>query len=400
MAVIAIRAGMKWDGNKLVFDPRIESTEKEKASDKRTFDIIKEIGNSIHRSIQLVKDVPSENDDKKIPILDLKVSTKEIMTEKGKTRKIMNEFYMKDVATKFMIDAKSAGPWKAKMTVMTQQCLRVLLNCSTDLDEKIVIGHLNDFWKRLQASGYEKSTRYHVIRSAYKAYEKIKENDANGIRPMYRSKNWNATERRKNRKSKRTSWYGDFDSVIFVDATPNSELKKQFDKEINQRRMKIKVVERSGTRMKNILQKNSVLNDKQCPEDCFVCATTGKGNCMGSGATYTIRCDGDHDEGKVYQYDGRTMMNTYARGKQHWDNFKSKDEDSFMWKHCMEKHDGVEQPFTIQVSGRYKDDATMLQIGEAVRIHKQNEKKNVATMNSRSEWGRVKLPRTTIITTT
>ena len=93
-------------------------------------------------------------------------------------------------------------------------------------------------------------------------------------------------------------------------------------------------------------------------------------------------------------------MNTYARGKQHWDNFKSKDEDSFMWKHCMEKHDGVEQPFTIQVSGRYKDDATMLQIGEAVRIHKQNEKKNVATMNSRSEWGRVKLPRTTIITTT
>ena len=59
---------------------------------------------------------------------------------------------------------------------------------------------MNDFMKRLQASGYDKSTRYHVMRSASKAYEKIKENDANGIRPMYRSKNWNATERRKSRK--------------------------------------------------------------------------------------------------------------------------------------------------------------------------------------------------------
>ena len=69
-----------------------------------------------------------------------------------------------------------------------------------------------------------------------------------------------------------------------------------------------------------------------------------------------------------------------------------------MWKHCMEVHDGEEQAFTMQVSGRYKDSATMLQIGEAVRIHKQSEDENVVTMNSRSEWGRVKLPRTTIVT--
>ncbi len=396
MCVNAIRPGMKWDGNELVYDERTESTEKEKESDKRTFDIIKEIGNSIHRSIQLVTDIPSENDDKKIPILDLKVSTKEIMTENGKVTKIRNEFYMKDVSTKFMVDADSAGPWKTKMTVMTQQCLRVLLNCCPDLEESIVIEHMNSFMKRLQASGYDKSTRYHVIKSAYKAYEKIKEDDANGIRPMYRSKNWNTIERRKERKAKKTSWYGNFDSVIFVEATPDSELKKLFDKEIKQRRMKIKVVERTGTKMKNILQKNSVLNDKQCTEDCFVCATTGKGNCMGSGATYAIRCEEDHDGGKVYQYDGRTTKNAYARGKEHMDKFKAKNEESFMWKHCLEVHDGVEQSFKMHVSGRYKDSPTMLQIGEAIRIQKQNEDKKMVTMNSRNEWGIVKIPRATI----
>ena len=185
-------------------------------------------------------------------------------------------------------------------------------------------------------------------------------------------------------------------SVIFVEATPDSELKKLFDKEIKQRRMKIKVVERTGTKMKNILQKNSVLNDKQCTEDCFVCATTGKGNCMGSGATYAIRCEEDHDGGKVYQYDGRTTKNAYARGKEHMDKFKAKNEESFMWKHCLEVHDGVEQSFKMHVSGRYKDSPTMLQIGEAIRIQKQNEDKKMVTMNSRNEWGIVKLPTVTI----
>jgi hypothetical protein len=40
--------------------------------DKRTFDIIRTIGDEIHESIKLTTDVPSNNDDEKVPILDLK----------------------------------------------------------------------------------------------------------------------------------------------------------------------------------------------------------------------------------------------------------------------------------------------------------------------------------------
>ena len=40
-------------------------------SDKRTMEVLREIGNSIHPSIQLEVDYPSNNEDGKMPILDL-----------------------------------------------------------------------------------------------------------------------------------------------------------------------------------------------------------------------------------------------------------------------------------------------------------------------------------------
>ena len=46
--------------------------------DKRTMEIIREIGNSIHLSIQLEVDYPCTQENGKMPILDLKVWVQEI----------------------------------------------------------------------------------------------------------------------------------------------------------------------------------------------------------------------------------------------------------------------------------------------------------------------------------
>ena len=46
---------------------------------------------------------------------------------------IMHEYYYKDVATKAVVDARSAMPWIDKRTVITQEILRILLRCSPDL---------------------------------------------------------------------------------------------------------------------------------------------------------------------------------------------------------------------------------------------------------------------------
>ena len=64
--------------------------------DERTFAIIQEMGNAIHTSIQLTKDVPSANEDSKVPILDLKCWTDQMTTEDGRVKcQIPHEFIAK-----------------------------------------------------------------------------------------------------------------------------------------------------------------------------------------------------------------------------------------------------------------------------------------------------------------
>ena len=132
-------------------------------ADKRTMKIVMAVGNSIHESTQLEYDCPSLHDDKKMPILDLKVWVSE-------SNMITHEFYAKEVSSKSVIHFNSALPDNVKRTVLSQEGLRRLLNCSRDLpwDEKAK--HLSEFAKRLQFSGYDKSFRYHTIRSAINAY--------------------------------------------------------------------------------------------------------------------------------------------------------------------------------------------------------------------------------------
>ena len=64
------------------------------------FKIIKEIGNEIHKSIQLTTDTPSENEDKKVPILDLKC-----WIGRGRDEKlfILYEHYMKSMSSRLVI---------------------------------------------------------------------------------------------------------------------------------------------------------------------------------------------------------------------------------------------------------------------------------------------------------
>ena len=40
-----------------------------------------------------------------------------------------------------------------------------------------------------------------------------------------------------------------------------------------------------------------------------------------------------------------------------------------MWKHCVEKHNSEEQVFSMKVKDTCRNDPTLLQIMEAIRIH-------------------------------
>ena len=73
--------------------------------------------------------------DHKLPILDSKVWIEEREGIEGqlKEKVVIHEFSSKEVASKSVVNARSALSWSSKRTILTQEVLRILLNCSTEL---------------------------------------------------------------------------------------------------------------------------------------------------------------------------------------------------------------------------------------------------------------------------
>ena len=63
-------------------------------------------------------------------------------------------------------------------------------------------------------------------------------------------------------------------------ATPGSHLQKEYQREIRNQCYKIKVVEKTGSTLKEMLQKSDPFKRQRCGrEDCLVCKQVGKGPC-------------------------------------------------------------------------------------------------------------------------
>ena len=364
--------------------------------DERTMKLLQTIGNSIHSSIQLEIDYPSRYEDKKMPTLDLKLWVAEV----DGTTKIFHEHYTKPMATKAVLDSRSAMAWSAKRTILTQEALRIMLNCSRDLPWKIFAEHLTHYSARMQYSGYKQSFRVQVIKSAINAYEVLREEERNGKRPLYRPKTWKAIEREQERKIKKLDWYkkGGNKSVMFVPYTPGSILQKLYTDEVRKSELPIKIVERAGISLKQILQKSDPFASKNCGRfDCFVCSSEGKGSCRSVGINYNIYCcdceELQLDDEKLYH--GQSSRTSYLRGTEHLTDFQHKREKSIMWKHCQSKHQGNTRSirFRMDVVGVYHQDPMKRQIAEAVRI--QTTPQN-HLINDKKEYNYIQLPRASI----
>ena len=134
---------------------------------------------------------------------------------------------------------------------------------------------------------------------------------------------------------------------MFIPATPESELRKKLQEEVDQKGFKIKVVEKAGTRLVRLLQSNDPFKTKSCrdAQRCMVCK--GKdgeegGDCRESGVTYRIKClgkkEGNPEEQCGEPYHGETDRNCYTRGCEHEADLYNRRESSALWKHFVEKH--------------------------------------------------------------
>ena len=369
----AVEVGARYQGGEVIITEESRTEDIDVPAGLRIIRIIEAVGNSIHPSIQLEIDVPSNYEDGRLPILDLKVWVGEVATGDGVKRKIFHEHYVKEVASKYVIHRAAAMSLQSKRRIMTQMCLRVLLNNSEYLVWAEKKSKVEFFMMRMQASGYGERFRYEVLRSAIHAYGEIKNDDD---RPLYRGKGRNTPQRRKENKERKKNWFrrGNYESVMFVPATPDSELKRRIQDEIDVTNVKVKVIERMGTKIKRMLQKNNPFKRRQCNDDlCFVCSTTKRGRCRTTGVTYAVDCKGDCGENVYF---GETHANGYTRGMEHLNDYRYKRADSVMWKHCVKKHDGEEQEFEMRIIDYVRGDPTKRQILEAICQRNSRRQKN------------------------
>ena len=348
---------------------------KREADESTTIERIKEVGNGIHGSIQLEADYPSKYEDNKVPILDLKVWVNE-------ENNVVHEYYMKPVSSKSVINSRSAMPLKDRRTVVTQEILRIVLRCSPLLPWETTKAHVEDYMLRLQFSGYDERFRIEVLDSAAKAYKRISMKVARGERPLYRRKEWKQKERAKDKRRKKENWFNknkkskedEYKSVLFVQPTEKSALKRIYEQVIGKSECKVKVVERAGVNVKSKLQKSYPFKRDKCGSKCFVCMSEGKGNCKRCNVNYEISCV---RPGCNYVYVGESGRNAYIRGREHLRGMEKRDTESVLVEHVNEVHNGdfCEPPchqFKMSVTQCHNTALDRL-VTEAVKINKQEK---------------------------
>ena len=237
------------------------------------------------------------------------------------------------------------------------------------------------------------------MKSALQGYDKLLDAEARGERPLYRPRSWNTLEREKQRQTKKLNWYrrGGDEALMIIPQTPDSELLKKYKQEVANSGLPICIVEKGGVQLKRQLQRLDPHRTGKCDgSDCLVCTSGGKGPCRENGVNYSITCEEcEATDNQERVYIGETARTPYIRGREHMEDLRHRREKSTLWKHCRKFHQSEDQgrKFRMDVTGAYRNDAMLRQIGEATRIQRVPAQH---LMNDKTEWNYFMLPRVTV----
>ena len=164
------------------------------------------------------------------------------------------------------------------------------------------------------------------------------------------------------------------------------ELKKM-EEELNKySEDRIKIIEKGGVKIENMLSKKDPFKKESCKEKwCPICKNTPNKIevlCNTNNVGYRWTCKTCESKNKVKVYEGETSRSARLRGKEHLSALNGKRADSFLYKHKTLEHEEEEMEVSMEITGLFKD-ALSRQADEAVRIKSRN---NDELMNSKSEF--------------
>ena len=439
LATSVLEKGRRWqkETKKFVFNLKWKEEDEEKAeSDEvRTSNEIEKSMNSIFKNIQFEKEIPDQFEGKKLPTLDFEMWLETPDLGNTGEQLIMYSYYEKEVSSPFCIMEKSAMAENTKISSLSQDLVRRMLNTS----EMVSQVHRNDiiekYAKKLERSGYSKVQRRRIIEAGLKGYQaKVEKSEKTGIE-LHRAAKSTIAARYKKKLLDKTNWFrkerkgGDRNdgkkvltgvckppgprgqvmtkekppvTVIFVSRTPGGELVnrlRQAEAELSGLLGdRIKFVERAGTMLKNIFHKSNPQAGQDCGRlTCLVHShgESGGGDCKRRNITYKTSCIKCLEEGKEATYYGESSRTAFERGLEHAGDFLSEKSDSHILKHQLTEHPelGKNLRFSMKVIRQHKS-AFQRQVHEAVIIQ-MNENTNI--LNSKGEYNRCVLPRLGVI---
>ena len=402
----ALEKGSKVAEGEIVIEESKKEIDERKSDDKITIEVIQDVANKINPMIQFTVDTPCNYEDRKLPILDVKVNINEV-----ENNRVDFEFYEKTTKNPKVILMDSALSFSQKRTILTQECLRRLRNTKKELGHEIQKKYLDIFMLKLKNSGYFQKFRTEILDSTLKAFEKMVDEDIKGIKPMYRDRDWNFEERQKSKMDKKKNWWNSknakisYTSVVFVTPTPGEILVKQLsqrERELNKNsKERVKFVERGGMKIGDILGTKKPLKTPKCVQkQCPMCTNStyilsnsdGKIPCNTNNVGYRWRCWTCKEKNTVKVYEGETGRSARVRGLEHVKELEKKKKSSVLLKHIENDHPDEEVKFKMEITKKFKDPLSR-QANEAVRIFNRS---NSQLLNSKAEFNHPPLARVVV----
>ena len=202
IATESLQKGSRLKEGKIVVVENEQKNDENVTDAKVTMNVIQQVANSINPMIRLTVETPCNSENEKLPVLDVMVN----VNDKEHDR-IDFEFFEKPTKNPRVVLADSALSFSQKRTILTQEGLRRLRNTKIELGAVVQKKHLNHFMLKLKKSGYGQKFRTEILDSCLKAYEKMIEDDRKGIKPLYRSRDWNSEEREIAKSKKKLTWW-------------------------------------------------------------------------------------------------------------------------------------------------------------------------------------------------
>ena len=205
---------------------------------------------------------------------------------------------------------------------------------------------------------WQENNRKEILDSGLKAYERMREDDKNNIKPMYRSRDWNSEERQLLKAKKKFNWWNSdkskiqYKSVLFVTPTPGGILAKELrerEAELNKNSLEqIKIEEKGGLKIKDILgSKNPFKKSKCVQKTCPICVSSEfveasegeiKIPCNTNNIGYRWICLTCKNKDILKVYEGETGRSARIRGAEHVKDIEGQRQKSVLFKHKMTDH--------------------------------------------------------------